>query len=92
MAFFKSLSKKIKYLENVIALNLVLDATSRLAKFIYDKDEKLADLKKYQLAEHLHMSPETLSRSFKKLLLLGLVEKDKGGYIVKNREGLSALF
>jgi len=91
--FFKSLSKKIKHLEGVIALNLVLDSTSRLAKYLYDDNSNtLGTLKNYQLAKHLHMTPETLSRTFKKLLELGLLVKDSSEYKIKNREGLRVLF
>ncbi len=89
---FKSLSKKIKYLEDVIALNVVLDSTGRLAKFLCDNDDALTTLKHYQLAEHLHMTPETLSRTFKKLVVLELLEKESNGYHIKNREGLRVLF
>jgi CRP/FNR family transcriptional regulator len=93
LIFFKSLSKKIKYLEDVIALNVVLDSTARLAKYIYDKSDALKSLKQYQVAEHLHMTPETLSRTFKKLIILELLEKDEStGYKIKNREGLRVLF
>lgn len=92
LIFFKSLSKKIKYLEDVIALNVVLDSTARLAKFLYDKSDALSTLKHYQLAEHLHMTPETLSRTFKKLVVLDLLEKEANGYKIKNREGLHVLF
>jgi CRP/FNR family transcriptional regulator len=92
MSLFKSLSKKIKYLEDVIALNLVLDSTSRLAKYLCDNTEEEITLKNYQLAENLHMTPETLSRTFKKLIVLGLLSKDSTGYVIKNREGLKALF
>jgi len=90
--FFKSLSKKIKYLENVISLNIVLDSTSRLAKFLYDNDGILKNLKHYQLADQLHMTPETLSRTFKKLIVLGLVEKKSTGYEIKSKDGLLVLF
>ena len=90
LAFFKSLSKKIKNLENVIALNVVLDSTARLAKFLYDHPDD--NIRHYQLAEHLHMTPETLSRTFKKLLTLGLVKKSGKEYEVLHREGLRALF
>ncbi|MEA3330085.1 MAG: Crp/Fnr family transcriptional regulator [Campylobacterota bacterium] len=92
LIFFKSLSKKIKYLEDVIALNIVLDSTARLAKFLYEHTNVLSRLKHYQLAEHLHMTPETLSRTFKKLVVLDLLEKDSSGYKIKNREGLHVLF
>ncbi len=92
LIFFKSLSKKIKYLEDVIALNIVLDSTARLAKFLYDDRVELTTLKNYNLAQHLHMTPETLSRTFKKLVVLGLVEKEAKGYKIKNRVGLKVLF
>ncbi len=92
LMFFKSLSKKIKYLEDVIALNIVLDSTSRLAKFLCNNEETLKSLKHYEVAKHLHMTPETLSRTFKKLVVLDLVEKDSSGYIIKSREGLEVLF
>jgi CRP/FNR family transcriptional regulator len=92
LLFFKSLSKNIKYLEDVIALNVVLDSTARLAKFLYDRNDVLSTLKHYQLAEHLHMTPETLSRTFKKLVVLDLLEKESNGYRIKNREGLHVLF
>jgi len=38
------------------------------------------------------MTPETLSRMFKKLVTLELVEKTSSGYIITNREGLQVLF
>jgi len=92
LMFFKSLSKKIKYLEDVIALNIVLDSTSRLAKFLCTNQDELKKLKHYEIAKHLHMTPETLSRTFKKLLVLGLVKKDSSGYTVESKEGLEVLF
>ncbi len=92
LIFFKSLSKKIKYLEDVIALNIVLDSTARLAKFLYDDRVELTTLKHYDLAKHLHMTPETLSRTFKKLVVLDLVEKEAKGYKIKSKERLRVLF
>jgi len=92
LVLFKSLSRKIRYLENVIALNVVLDSTARLAKFLYDNGDSPESIKQYQLAEQLHMTPETLSRTFKKLVILGLLEKDSKGYHIKNKQGLQVLF
>jgi len=91
-SFIKSLSRKIKNLEEVIELNIVLDATARLAKYIYENESLLGELKNYQLAEDLHMTPETLSRTLKKLSVLGLLEKGGHGYVISNHEGLRVLF
>lgn len=41
LALFKSLTQKIKYLDNVIALNVVLDSTARAAKYICENDDAL---------------------------------------------------
>ena len=92
LIFFKSLSKKIKYLEDVISLNVVLDSTARLAKYLCDNIDEIGDLKHYYIAKNLHMTPETLSRTFKKLVVLGLLEKESNTYVIKNEEGLRVLF
>jgi len=89
--FFKSLSQKIKTLENVIALNVVLDSTSRVAKYICENDDALK-MRHSEIAQYLDMTPETLSRIFKKLVTLGLVQKRKAEYIIVNKEGLRVLF
>jgi CRP/FNR family transcriptional regulator len=91
LALFKSLSTKIKHLEDVIALNVVLGATARLAKYISDNEDIFNTIKQYEIAQYLHMTPETLSRSFKKLLVLDLLEKSSSGYSIKNKKGLNAL-
>ena len=89
--FFRSLSKKIKYLEDVISLNIVLDSTSRVAKYICENNDALS-MKNNQLARHLHMTPETLSRIFKKFTKLGFIQKDLQNYVIVNREGLTILY
>ena len=91
-SIIKSLSKKVKNLEEVIDLNIVLDTTARLAKYLYENGAVLDELKNYQIAEDLHMTPETLSRTLKKFSILGLLEKGSNGYELKNLEGLHVLF
>ena len=91
-AIIKSLSKKVKNLEEVIDLNIVLDTTARLAKYLHEREANLNELKNYQIAEDLHMTPETLSRTLKKFTILGLVEKGDNGYVVTNLEGLAVLY
>ncbi len=91
LAFFKSLTQKIKYLEDVIALNIVLDSTARVAKYICENGNAL-EMKHNQLAQYLHMTPETLSRVFKKFAKLGFIEKEKTSFKITNREALTILF
>ncbi len=89
--FFLSLANKIKTLEEVISLNIVLDSTSRVAKYICENAEAFK-IKNNQLAKSLHMTPETLSRIFKKFAKLGFIEKNSHGYEIINREGLMILY
>ncbi len=91
-AFIKSLSKKIKYLENVIATNLMMNSTARVAKFICEHEQEMGRLKKSYIAADLNMTPETLSRILKKLATLGLIEKQKDVISVLDREGLETFY
>ena len=89
--FFKSLSKKIQNLEDVIALNVVLDSTSRVAKYVCENEESL-HMKHTELSKYLHMTPETLSRIFNKFIKLGYLEKNSNHYIIKDRKSLTYFF
>jgi len=91
-AFIKSLSKKIKYLENVIATNMVMNSTARVAKFICEHGHEISRLKKSHIAADLNMTPETLSRILKKLSTLGLIEKRKDEIIIIDKEGLETFY
>jgi len=91
LSFFKSLSRKIKHLEDVISLNIVLDSTTRVAKYIYENEEALS-MKHNQLSQYLHMTPETLSRIFKKFSKLGFLKKEGSSYKIINKKALSILF
>jgi len=91
-AFIKSLSKKIKYLENVIATNMVMRSTARVAKFICEHSEEISKLKKSMIASDLNMTPETLSRILKKFSDLNLIKKQKDEIIIINKEGLEMYY
>ncbi|SFV70583.1 transcriptional regulator, Crp/Fnr family [hydrothermal vent metagenome] len=91
MELFKSLTQKIKYLDNVISLNVVLDSTARVAKYICENSEALS-MKHNKLAQYLHITPETLSRIFKKFTKLGFVVKKEGIYTIVDRDSLEILF
>lgn len=90
--FIKSLVKKIKFLENVITNDIVMNSTSRVAKFIYEHEDDFLSMKKSEIAQNLHMAPETLSRVLKKLKKLKLIEKYENSYKILNREGLKSIY
>jgi CRP/FNR family transcriptional regulator len=91
-AFIKSLSKKIKYLENVIATNLVMNSTARVAKFLCEHGHEISNFKKSMIAADLNMTPATLSRILKKLCNLGLIEKKKDEIVILDKEGLETFY
>jgi CRP/FNR family transcriptional regulator len=57
-----SLIKKIKNLENLVSMHIVLDSQERVAKYIHDHPEEFFTTKNITIAEILNISPETLSR------------------------------
>lgn len=92
MGIIKSLSQKVKFLENVITDQLTLDSTSRVAKFLYENGENYQEVKRYKIATILNITPETLSRVFKKLKQLELISDDGKDFCIINKDGLKELF
>lgn len=92
MGMIKSLSQKVKYLENVITEQLTLDSTSRVAKFLYENGECCHEVKRYKMATLLNMTPETLSRVLKKLKQLKLISDEGKDFAILDKEGLKALY
>jgi len=88
-ALMGSLVHKIKSLEQVIEMNLVLDATARIAKFIVERPDDFAALRKHLVAERLNMTPETFSRSLKKLKSMELIGSDDR---ILDETGLRSLY
>ncbi len=88
----KSLSQKVKFLENVITEQLTLNSMSRVAKFLYENGEEYQGVKRYKIATILNITPETLSRIFKKLKELELVKDNGKSYQILDKEGLRGLF
>ena len=90
--FIRSLTKKVKYLENVIANNMVMDSTARVAKFIYEHENDIVKLKKRSIAADLNMTPETLSRILKKFVTLKLIKKEKEQIVILDKQGLICFY
>lgn len=89
LLIIKSLTHKIKALDKVITHNLTMDASARVAKFIYENGDLFMKLKQNKIAALLNITPETMSRTMKKF-------KDKNIVNIKNglldREQLKELF
>ena len=81
MEILSSLLKKMKYLDNIIHNNLILDTSTKIAKFIYENPEAFESLKQHSIATLLNIKPETLSRKLKKFKDLGIIENR--GYKLK---------
>ena len=91
-SIMSSLLKKMKYLDNIIQDNLILDTETKIAKFIYDNDEMFGELKQHSIASLLNIKPETLSRKLKKFKELGIIENIGSKLIVKNKEKIKEIF
>ena len=84
-----SLIKKIRNLENIVSLHVVLDSKERIAKYLCDHSEELFNKKNIIVAEILNISPETLSRMLRVFKNDGLIDNKKK---TVDKERLSALF
>ena len=88
----QSLLKKMNFLENIIHSNLIMDISTRIAKFIYEEPETFENLKQHSIANLLNIRPETLSRKLKKFKELGIIENNHSKLKVINREKLKELY
>jgi len=78
----KSLLEKMDLLQQNIQFNLAASSKEKVLNF-YQKNPKLAlDLKKYEIASILGMTPETLSRNISKLQKEGELVQTTLGYKV----------
>ena len=78
MFFIKSLTKKIKFLQNFIDYNVSLNSMEKIAKFLYENEELLKNLKQVKIAQILNITPETFSRQLAKLKKENNKKKEKG--------------
>lgn len=68
-----SLIRKIRNLENLVFLHIVLDSKERIAKYLYEHTEDFFNTKNIIIAEILNISPETLSRMLRVFKNDGLI-------------------
>ncbi len=72
----KALTTKILSLEKVISENMTMNATQRVAKFIYEKESIFQNKKKHEVATILNITPVTLSRILKKFKEKKIMDKN----------------
>ena len=80
----KSLSQKVRNLEQVINRNLIYDAMTKVCSFIKENPREVVNTKHKDIAIILNMAPETLSRILKKLKNLNIIDK-KGTLLDKEK-------
>jgi CRP-like cAMP-binding protein len=78
MFFIKSLTKKIKFLENFINYNITLNSMEKIAKFLCENEDLLPSLKQVKIAQILNITPETFSRQLSKLKKEEIIQNEKG--------------
>ncbi len=83
----KSFAYKIRILNDIIIQNLMMDAVSRVAKFMYEHEDLFRQLKHNKIASLLNITPETFSRILKKFKEQGILEK-RGRDIIIHKEKL----
>lgn len=72
----KSLTKKIKSMDNILNRSLIFDATTKVAHYINTDPNEFKNKKNKIIATELHITPETLSRVLKKLKELSIIDND----------------
>ncbi len=78
----KSMANKVVILEKIISSNLIMDATQRVANFIYENKKCLNNTKHCKIAESLNISPVTFSRILKKFKEDKIIKCNKHNCIV----------
>jgi len=72
----KSLTHKVRTLEQVINRNLIYDAMTKVCAFIKENPSEVVNSKHKEIATILNMAPETLSRILKRLKTLNIIDKE----------------
>ena len=79
-AIIQSLLEKVKLLQQNIHFNIASTATEKILQFYFKNPTLSLDLKQYEIASILSMTPETFSRNITKLVKEGKLVKTSLGY------------
>lgn len=88
MFLIKSLTKKIKALESFMNYNVSSNSIEKIAKFLYENETVLINLKQVKIAQLLNVTPETFSRKLAKLKKENIIENEKGYIKILNHNRL----
>lgn len=75
-ALLKSISHKLKIMENIVKNELILKSDAKVAKFIFENPDFFSSNKHIQIASILNIAPETLSRVISSFKRDGLIKFD----------------
>jgi CRP/FNR family transcriptional regulator len=89
LGIIMQLVAKLKGLMNV---KLQHTSTQKVAQLIYENSELFTKLKKYKIAEILNMTPETLSRTLKKIQKDKIIKYTTTSLEILDRQALGELF
>lgn len=88
--FIKSLTNKIKVLENFINYNIGSSSIEKIAKFLYENEKLLPTITQVKIAKLLNITPETLSRKIAKFKKENIIQNNKGHIIIKDYDKLQS--
>lgn len=77
-----SLGEKIRALESVIERGLMMSGAERVVDLLRRSPEKMREMRHYEIAAMLHMTPENFSRTLKKLKTEGRIAETAGTWRV----------
>ena len=92
MELLEILLKKTHQLQCIVNIELVFDATAKVAFMLTQDLEMFNKLKRQEVSFMLHIQPETLSRVLKKLLRNGTINIENGEVTITNEEDLISIF
>ena len=84
--------KLLAQFQYIINRDLIYDGTAKVAHMLCNDLEEFNRLKKNEIAYHLHIQPETLSRIVKKLEKEGYIKVENRNVTILNRSGLESFF
>ncbi|ASM35676.1 transcriptional regulator [Campylobacter sputorum subsp. bubulus] len=92
LGMIKSLSQKLKIMNEVIHNEIILNAEAKVAKQLVENLEIFSMLKNIQIATMLNITPETLSRILSKFKKSKLIEIQKETIKIIDKKALKELY